>query len=86
MANCAASRTDVQAVDLRTTDAGALFRFTDVYSRMSGGQMAIMMDAPSANNPVQQGTPERRATSPIHDEVRAAARRRVQRQPAAAQQ
>jgi hypothetical protein len=45
-----------QAVYLRTTDAGALFRATDVYPRMSGGQMAIMMDAPSANNPVQQGT------------------------------
>jgi hypothetical protein len=45
-----------EAVYLRTTDAGALFRVTDVYPRMSGGQMGIMMDAPSANNPVQQGT------------------------------
>ena len=45
-----------EAVYLRTNDAGALFRATDVYPRMSGGQMAIMMDAPSANNPVQQGT------------------------------
>ena len=45
-----------EGVYLRTTDAGALFRVTDVYPRMSGGQMAIMMDAPSANDPVQQGT------------------------------
>ncbi len=44
-----------QVVDLETTDAGALFRFTDVYTRMSGGQMSIMMDAPSATNPTQSG-------------------------------
>jgi hypothetical protein len=43
-------------VYLRTSDAGALFRATDVYPRMSGGQMAILMDAPSAKNPLQQGT------------------------------
>jgi hypothetical protein len=33
-----------------------LFRATDVYPRMSGGQMAILMDAPSAKNTMQQGT------------------------------
>jgi Protein of unknown function/AsmA-like C-terminal region len=43
-------------VYLRTSDAGALFRATDVYPRMSGGQMAILMDAPSAKNSMQQGT------------------------------
>jgi len=45
-----------QTVVLQTTDAGALFRFTDVYSRMSGGRMSISMDAPSGANPMQQGT------------------------------
>jgi hypothetical protein len=45
-----------QVVLLRTTDAGALFRATDVYKRMLGGQMAMTMDTPSANNPAQQGT------------------------------
>ena len=44
------------AVVLETTDAGAFFRFTDIYSRMTGGEMAITMDPPSANNPAQQGT------------------------------
>jgi hypothetical protein len=41
---------------LRSSDAGALFRATDVYKRMIGGQMAMTMDAPSASTPVQQGT------------------------------
>ncbi|MGD0024703.1 MAG: AsmA-like C-terminal region-containing protein, partial [Xanthobacteraceae bacterium] len=45
-----------QVVYLQTNDAGALFRATDVYSHMIGGQMAILMDAPSADNPMQQGT------------------------------
>jgi Protein of unknown function/AsmA-like C-terminal region len=57
-----------EAVYLRTSDAGALFRATDVYPRMSGGQMAIMMDAPSANNPTQQGTVNVVNFS-IHDEA-----------------
>jgi hypothetical protein len=55
-------------VYLRTTDAGALFRATDVYPRMSGGQMGILMDAPSANNPVQQGTVNI-VNFAIHDEA-----------------
>jgi hypothetical protein len=45
-----------QVVALSTSDGGALFRFTDVYSRMTGGQMVIAMDAPSATNSTQQGT------------------------------
>jgi hypothetical protein len=57
-----------EGVYLRTTDAGALFRATDVYPRMSGGQMAIMMDAPSTNNPVQQGTVNV-VNFTIHDEA-----------------
>jgi hypothetical protein len=48
--------TGQQVVVLSTTDGGALFRFTDIYSRMSGGQMTIGMDAPSAENPTQRGS------------------------------
>ncbi len=45
-----------ELVDVETSDAGAFFRFTDIYSRMTGGQMTTQMEAPSANNPVQLGT------------------------------
>jgi hypothetical protein len=50
------SRVGHQVIDLDSTDAGAFFRFTDVYSRMTGGQMTMTMDPPSTDNPVQQGT------------------------------
>ena len=53
---------------MTTNDAGALFRFTDVYSRMIGGQMVIVMDAPSAANPVQQGAINVRNFA-VHDEA-----------------
>ncbi len=56
-----------RAIDLETSDAGALFRFTDVYSRMDGGQMTTVMDPPSANNPVQLGTLSVRNFT-VHDE------------------
>lgn len=56
-----------QVVNLETTDAGALFRFTDVYSRMTGGQMAMAMDPPSASNPTQLGAMNVRNFS-VHDE------------------
>jgi Protein of unknown function/AsmA-like C-terminal region len=56
-----------QVVDLETSDAGALFRLTDVYSRMNGGQMQTVMDAPSASNPTQLGTVTVRNFS-VHDE------------------
>jgi hypothetical protein len=56
-----------QVVDLESTDAGALFRFTDVYSRMTGGQMTTVMDAPSPANPVQLGTVNVRNFA-VHDE------------------
>jgi hypothetical protein len=36
-----------QVVYIESTDAGALFRFTDTYSRMVGGQMWIAMDPPT---------------------------------------
>jgi len=41
---------------LESTDAGAFFRFTDVYSRMTGGQVALAMETQSGDNPAQQGT------------------------------
>ncbi len=56
-----------RALDLETSDAGALFRFADVYSRMDGGQMTTVMDPPSANNPVQLGTLSVRNFT-VHDE------------------
>jgi hypothetical protein len=56
-----------RVIDLETSDAGALFRFTDVYSRMTGGQMTTVMDPPSVNNPVQLGSVSVRNFA-VHDE------------------
>ncbi len=56
-----------QMVQIDTSDAGALFRFTDVYSRMTGGLMTTLMDPPSANNPTQLGTLSIRNFA-VHDE------------------
>ena len=56
-----------QVVALESGDAGALLRFTDIYSRMNGGQMSLVMDAPSAENPMQQGTLYVRNFA-VHDE------------------
>jgi hypothetical protein len=44
-----------QSVYIESTDAGALFRFTDTYSRMYGGQMWVAMDPPNANGTPQDG-------------------------------
>jgi hypothetical protein len=38
-----------------TNDAGALFRFTDVYPRMVGGKMWMGMDPPTQDSSPQQG-------------------------------
>ncbi len=57
-----------QVVDLELSDAGALFRFTDVYSRMTGGQLTTIMDAPSVNNPTQTGSVNVRNFA-VHDEL-----------------
>ncbi|MGH7248040.1 MAG: hypothetical protein ACREH9_08045 [Pseudomonadota bacterium] len=57
-----------QVVYLGTDDAGALFRATNVYSRMIGGQLAMVMDAPSAANPRQDGTLDIRNFK-VHDET-----------------
>jgi hypothetical protein len=45
-----------QVVYFETNDAGALFRFTDMYSKMSGGQMWVMLDAPTGETAPQDGT------------------------------
>ncbi len=45
-----------QVIYLETDDAGALFRFTDMYPRMFGGQMWLAIDPPSPDHAPQQGT------------------------------
>lgn len=40
---------------VETKDAGALFRFSDTYSKMVGGQMWVAMDTPSADSAPQEG-------------------------------
>jgi Protein of unknown function len=57
-----------QVIYLESADAGAFFRFTDVYSRMSGGQLAMTMEAPSAENQTQQGVLNVRNFA-VHDET-----------------
>src|SRR5262249_58740010 len=42
-------------VSLESTDAGGLFRFTDIYSRLVGGQMWIAMDPPTPDGAKQNG-------------------------------
>ena len=57
-----------QLIYLESNDAGAFFRFTDVYTRMTGGQVAIAMDAPSTDNSAQQGALSAHNFA-IHDET-----------------
>jgi len=40
---------------VETHDAGALFRFTDTYSKMVGGEMWVAMDTPTADDTPQEG-------------------------------
>ncbi|MDB5600002.1 MAG: hypothetical protein JWN71_2046 [Xanthobacteraceae bacterium] len=44
-----------QVIYFETQDAGALFRFTDVYPRMMGGQMWVAMDPPGPDATPQEG-------------------------------
>jgi Protein of unknown function len=44
-----------QVLYFETNDAGALFRFTDTYARMHGGQMWVAMDPPTAEQAPQEG-------------------------------
>jgi hypothetical protein len=48
-------RDNHQVLYLETDDAGALFRFTDFYPRMFGGQMWMAMDPPSRDAGPQVG-------------------------------
>jgi hypothetical protein len=45
-----------QVVYFETDDAGALFRFTDMYPRMQGGQMWVAMDPPTQDQKPRVGT------------------------------
>ena len=45
-----------QVIYFETDDAGALFRFTDMYPRMFGGQMWVAMDPPTHDQAPQVGT------------------------------
>jgi hypothetical protein len=44
-----------EVVYLETSDAGAFFRFTDTYSKMVGGQLALAMDPPAAEPSAREG-------------------------------
>jgi hypothetical protein len=44
-----------QVVYIESNDAGALFRFSDIYARMTGGQMWVAMDPPSTTATAQEG-------------------------------
>ncbi len=44
-----------QVMYFETSDAGALFRFTDVYPRIVGGKIWVVMDPPTADNAPQAG-------------------------------
>jgi len=44
-----------KVIYLESNDAGALLRFSDVYSRVVGGQMWIAMDPPSSDHGPQEG-------------------------------
>ena len=45
-----------QVIYLETNDAGSLFRFSDIYSRMIGGQMWVAMDPPAPGSPRGMGS------------------------------
>jgi hypothetical protein len=40
---------------IETNDAGALFRFNDIYNNMYGGKMWVAMDPPASDNSAQEG-------------------------------
>jgi hypothetical protein len=44
-----------EVVYLETSDAGAFFRFNDIYSKMVGGQLALAIDPPSADPGAKEG-------------------------------
>ena len=50
------ARDNHQVLFFETADAGALFRFTDTYPRMYGGNMWVAMDPPTQDQTPQVGT------------------------------
>jgi hypothetical protein len=44
-----------EVIYIETNDAGAFFRFNDIYSKMIGGQLALAMDPPSADPGAKEG-------------------------------
>ncbi len=44
-----------EVVYLETNDAGAFFRFTDTYSKMVGGQLALALEPPTAEPTAREG-------------------------------
>lgn len=50
------ARDSHQVIYFETDDAGSLFRFTDMYPRMFGGQMWVAMDPPTQEQTPQVGT------------------------------
>ncbi len=50
------ARDSHQVIYFETDDAGSLFRFTDMYPRMFGGQMWVAMDPPTQEQSPQIGT------------------------------
>jgi len=50
------ARDNHQVIYFETDDAGALFRFADMYPRMYGGQMWVAMDPPTQEQSPQVGT------------------------------
>lgn len=48
-------RDNVPVIYIETDDAGSLFRFTDTYPRIFGGQMWVAMDPPTPDNQAQLG-------------------------------
>src|SRR5262249_44362439 len=50
------ARNGHQVVFLESADAGALFRFTDLYPRIRGGKMWVAMDPPNGDQKPKEGT------------------------------
>jgi len=44
-----------EVIYLETNDAGAFFRFNDIYSKMIGGQLSLAMDPPTVEQSAKEG-------------------------------
>ena len=44
-----------RALQITTSDAGALFRFLDIYAKMQGGEAWLIVDPPRSDNTPQEG-------------------------------